>query len=93
MAPIVFENGRVILPDGVRDGWSVACADGRIAGVGRRVRRPPGAVRVDVRGGFICPGFVDLHVHGGGGADFMDGTVDAVRTALLAHAQIGRAHV
>jgi N-acetylglucosamine-6-phosphate deacetylase len=27
--------------------------------------------------GLIVPGFIDLHVHGGAGADFMDGTVEA----------------
>jgi N-acetylglucosamine-6-phosphate deacetylase len=37
----------------------------------------------------VVPGFVDIHVHGGGGADFMDGSVDAVRTVARTHAQFG----
>jgi N-acetylglucosamine-6-phosphate deacetylase len=89
MSALVIENGRVVLPDSVRDGWSVACQEGRIVAVGQRVRRPPGATVVDARGGFVVPGFVDIHVHGGGGADFMDGTVDAVGTAIKAHAHHG----
>ncbi len=44
---------------------------------------------VDAGGGYISPGFVDLHVHGGAGADFMDGTVAAVQTACRAHARHG----
>ena len=32
--------------------------------------------------GVLVPGFVDLHVHGGAGADFMDGSVEAVRARL-----------
>lgn len=39
--------------------------------------------------GFLSPGFVDLHVHGGDGADFMDGTDEAFRTALSAHLRHG----
>jgi N-acetylglucosamine-6-phosphate deacetylase len=46
---------------------------------------------VDVGGGYIAPGFVDLHVHGGAGADFMDGTAEAVATACGCHLRrIGR---
>jgi N-acetylglucosamine-6-phosphate deacetylase len=37
----------------------------------------------------IVPGFIDLHVHGGGGSDFMDGTVEAVRTVARTHAKHG----
>jgi N-acetylglucosamine-6-phosphate deacetylase len=61
----------------------------RIEYAGRRKRLPAGCERVDAQGGYISPGFVDLHVHGGGGADFMDGTVEAVRTACMAHARHG----
>ncbi len=41
------------------------------------------------KGGFVCPGFVDIHIHGGGGADVMDGTVDAVQTVCRTHARHG----
>ena len=39
--------------------------------------------------GYITPGFIDLHVHGGGGADFMDGTPEAFRLVCQAHARHG----
>src|SRR4029079_17991326 len=44
---------------------------------------------VDLGGKYLCPGFIDLHVHGGDGADFMDGTAEAFRTVLAAHARHG----
>jgi N-acetylglucosamine-6-phosphate deacetylase len=44
---------------------------------------------IDARGGWISPGFIDVHVHGGGGADFMDGTAEAVRTVCATHARHG----
>ena len=40
-------------------------------------------------GGVILPGFVDLHVHGAAGADFMDGTVEAAAAVAAAHARSG----
>lgn len=39
--------------------------------------------------GYIAPGFVDIHVHGGGGADFMDGTRDAFLVVCQSHARHG----
>lgn len=89
MTAVVIENGTVVLADGLLEAGSLVIEKGRIAAVGRRIRRPAGARLIDASGGFICPGFVDIHVHGGGGADFMDGTVEAVRTALAAHARHG----
>jgi N-acetylglucosamine-6-phosphate deacetylase len=74
-------EGNLILPDRVVDGRLVI-RDGRIA-------------EIDVRsemagnGDFISPGFIDLHVHGGEGADYMDGTVEGVRTANRAHLRHG----
>ncbi|MGL4421096.1 MAG: amidohydrolase family protein, partial [Gemmataceae bacterium] len=38
---------------------------------------------------FVVPGFIDLHVHGGGGADFMDLTPEAFRTICRTHAKHG----
>ena len=44
---------------------------------------------VDARAMFASPGFFDMHVHGGGGADFMDGTPEAFATAIAAHTRHG----
>lgn len=85
---LVFVNGTVILPDRLLRGATVECVGGRIRRIGRG-RPPRGATVVDAAGGYVSPGFVDLHVHGGDGADFMDGTAAAVRTACQAHARHG----
>jgi len=87
--PFLIQNGTLLLPDGLVDSGSVLCDRGAIVAVGDVVRAPKNAVVVDARGGFISPGFVDIHVHGGAGADFMDGTAEAVRTVLKAHARHG----
>jgi len=37
----------------------------------------------------VAPGFVDIHIHGGGGGDFMDATAQAVHSILDHHARHG----
>lgn len=86
---LVFHNGTVVLPDKLLPDAVVVCEAGRIQRVCRLRSLPRDATLVDARGGYITPGFVDIHVHGGGGADFMDGTAEAVRTACRAHARHG----
>ncbi len=88
---VVFQNGIVILPDREIPDGAVVCRNGRITAVGRRksVRTPGDAIVVDAAKGFISPGFVDLHVHGGGGEDYMNGTVESVRIANRVHARHG----
>jgi N-acetylglucosamine-6-phosphate deacetylase len=44
---------------------------------------------IDLTGKYLAPGFVDLHVHGGDGADFMDGTAEAFRTVCRCHLRHG----
>jgi N-acetylglucosamine-6-phosphate deacetylase len=43
----------------------------------------------DVKGSYIAPGFIDMHLHGGGGADVMDGTPEAFATIAKVHAKGG----
>jgi N-acetylglucosamine-6-phosphate deacetylase len=82
-------NGTVILPDRLISSGMVLWESGRLsyAGPERRVRR--GLQLEDAAGGYIAPGYVDLHVHGGAGADFMDSTTDAVMRGCAAHLRHG----
>ena len=84
-----IQNATLVLPDRCLEQASILCVDGRIVRVGRRVRGTRNATVLDASGCFVAPGFVDLHVHGGGGADFMDATPDAIRYACRAHAKHG----
>ena len=45
--------------------------------------------KIDVRGCYLAPGFIDIHTHGGGGADFMDGDLDSIYTASAMHLRHG----
>src|SRR5438874_3844678 len=93
MSTGILFRGRAILPGRVLDEAAVLVQGGRIAAVGPagEVEKAAGraAARVDAGDGYLSPGFVDLHVHGGAGADFMDGTPEAFRTVCEAHARHG----
>lgn len=78
-------HGEVILPGVTHLDSYVLCEDGRIAGI--TFTRP--SADAFIEGRYISPGFIDIHVHGGDGADYMDGDVEAVRTANRAHARHG----
>jgi N-acetylglucosamine-6-phosphate deacetylase len=90
MACLVLHNGTAILQDALLADALVLVEDGRIASVmsGTPVPRSYGSL-IDLAGGYVAPGFVDLHVHGGAGADFMDGTPEAFATVCRAHARHG----
>lgn len=80
-------NGKTVLPDEICENGSVLVRDGKIVAVNEPC--PDGAEVVDAEGGYILPGFIDLHVHGGGGADFMDADPDGLRTIARTHAKFG----
>lgn len=84
----VFHNGRIILEDQIRDDAAVLVGDdGLIQAVDviDPSNWPQSAKPIDLAGKYLSPGFIDLHVHGGLGADYMDGTKEAVITANQAH--------
>ncbi len=88
-SPLAFVGGRVSFYD-EKDGVLVT-EGGRISAVNlrRRVEIPADAEIVDAHGLTLLPGFLDVHVHGGGGADTMDATPDALRTVARTHAAHG----
>ena len=49
----------------------------------------PGDTVIDVQGRYLSPGFIELHTHGAGGYDFMDGSVDAIVNACRTHLSHG----
>lgn len=78
-------HGEIILPDRTLPKTYLLCESGRIAEI-KRTR--PARVPI-IEGKYIAPGYIDMHVHGGDDADYMDGGADAVRVANRAHARHG----
>ena len=69
---IVLSGGDLVLPDRIVAGGSLILEGSRIAAVEADERGPSGGTRVDVRGCYVVPGFIDVHVHGIGGHDTLD---------------------
>lgn len=95
--PLLLTGATVITPEGALPSGSVLIADGVIAAVldgGESLPGPSaesllrGARRIELGGGYLTPGFVDLHVHGAAGASFDDGAA-AIAAAAAAHRRRG----
>ena len=89
MGFLKLTNGTLITPFRYIRGGTIVIQDGRIVGVHERDVDVPGAIELDAKGKFVAPGFIDIHVHGGGGYDFMDGTEEAFLKIAELHAQYG----
>jgi len=82
-------NGKIITPTGIIDNGSVLIKNGIIKDISEKSIDAPNAQSIDVKGQYISPGFIDIHVHGGGGYDFMDGSKDAFLKIAECHAKYG----
>src|SRR5581483_3935787 len=81
---LVF-RGELILPDRTVRHRQLVCRGGIIAEITADARHDGPAIE----GRYIAPGYIDMHVHGAGGSDYMDGCAEAVRIANRVHARHG----
>ena len=74
----LIQNGPVIGAFGILPDGGVLVEGGRVVEVLERplVEVPEGVEVIDAGGRFISPGFVDIHVHGGGGVEVMGAGAD-----------------
>lgn len=77
----------IVTPDGVVDGWVRVDGDA-IAEIGPGASSSDGAL-VDAGEGWIVPGFIDLHCHGGDGASLYSGTREDVAVVARGHLAAG----
>ncbi|MQA10901.1 MAG: N-acetylglucosamine-6-phosphate deacetylase [Pseudonocardiaceae bacterium] len=88
MSAFVLTGGKVVTGAGVLDpGW-LAISDGVIIGVGDHTASIPRDAREIPVSGWVVPGFVDIHCHGGGGSAFWEPDQEDVLRAVATH----RAH-
>ncbi len=87
---LTIRNGRLIR-NGVAQADSVVCVRGRVVTyAGPPGGAPPPSGRaIDAGGRYVCPGFIDLHVHGAAGCDFLSADPAGVRNIAAAHARRG----
>ena len=83
-------NATLVLPDRLLPGGAIHLRGGCIAAVAPAAELPSwDGPALDAGASYAAPGFVDMHVHGGDGADFMDGTPAAFETVIRAHTRHG----
>ncbi len=87
---LVINEAFIILPGRISEKGYVVCEDGIITQIGQGYF--PATERdevINAVGLYVSPGFIDMHTHGAGGYDFMDGTVEAYLGAAKMHAKHG----
>ncbi|MFC5667234.1 N-acetylglucosamine-6-phosphate deacetylase [Kitasatospora misakiensis] len=82
---LALSGARLVLPGGVVEGDRLAVEGERIAGLGGSAT--PGDL--DLTGYTVLPGFVDLHVHGGGGASYASGIAEEALKVARTHLEHG----
>ena len=82
-------NGRILTPEGWLEGGSIVIEENKIISVLNSDLHIADAEIIDAKGADVVPGGIEMHVHGGGGRDFMEGTEEAFRVAVDAHLQYG----
>lgn len=84
MSSLLLKNSRVLTEDGIIDKGYILVEDGKIKSFGPAADELGGqsadkTIELDA-GATLAPGFIDLHIHGAGGADTMDSTPEALQT-------------
>lgn len=89
MKRIKIYNGTILTPYRIIENGTVLIEDGKISLVTAGDVPVGECICIDAKGNYVSPGFIDIHTHGGGGHDFMDGTVESYLGAARLHVMYG----
>ena len=84
----IIKGGKVIFSDSIKEN-DILIKDGKIECTDYRGEIPEGAKIIDAHNMYVAPGFVEIHIHGGGGYDFMDCTAEAFEKISEIHRSHG----
>ncbi len=82
-------NGKIITPNRLIPQGCILISGDKIIAIEEKDIKIEGAIEINAQGKYVSPGFIDIHVHGGGGHDFMDGTENAFLKIAETHAKYG----
>lgn len=91
----VIYNAKLVTEDGIVENGELYMENGDIVWAGTSNDRPAqlstfeDSLRIDAGEGWVVPGFIDIHVHGGFGHDFMDATAEAMDGITRFHGKNG----
>ena len=90
---IIIINSTIITPFHLVSGKAIIVEKGRIKEIVNKEELSTatltGAEVIEGKDKFIVPGYIDIHVHGGGGSDVMDGDYEAINQIAIAHSHFG----
>jgi len=86
---IKITNGVILTPFRTVKNGTIVIENGKIIDLHEGNIEVPDSTEINAEGRFVAPGFIDIHVHGGGGHDFMDGTEEAFLGIAELHARYG----
>ena len=86
---LLITGGNIITPRKILEDHSIVIENDKIAGIIPSKITIDNCQSISADGLYVSPGFIDLHVHGGNGSDFMDATVEDIREIIRYHTQGG----
>ena len=86
---LLITNGNIITPSKILKDHSIIIENNRIVGIMPSNTTIDECQSISADGLYVSPGFIDLHVHGGNGSDFMDATAEYIRKIIRYHTQGG----
>lgn len=89
MKKIKIINGNIITPTHIIKNGTLLIIDNKIELISEVDVDTSDYQIIDAKGNYVSPGFIDIHIHGGGGHDFMDGTEEAYLKIAEIHATYG----
>ncbi|HLK04240.1 MAG TPA: N-acetylglucosamine-6-phosphate deacetylase [Candidatus Acidoferrum sp.] len=91
MTTTLLHVGKAITPTSEIHDAGILIREGEIERIGKRdeFELPAGATEVSAEDSIAVPGFIDVHIHGAGGRDVMEGTKDALQVIAERVAKFG----
>ena len=90
---IIIINGTIITPFHLVSGKAIIVEKGRIREIVNKEELSTatltGVEVIEAKDKFIVPGYIDIHIHGGGGSDVMDGDYESINQIAIAHSHFG----
>lgn len=84
---IIITDCRIVSDGKITDGFDIVTENKKITGI--VPKNSLDGEKISLDGKYIAPGFIDIHCHGGDGAEFIDGTGEAVKKVCDIHYKHG----
>ncbi len=85
---ILFKNVRPVINGEIKEQCDISVESGKINKIAKNIT-DKADTSYDLKGGILASGYIDIHTHGGGGHDMMEGTKEALDAISEYHLNTG----